>query len=94
MLLGIIDMLAVNISGWYGPASISIAEKWHILVRMRRRFGECAMRARAESLPASHNIWKRRGKEKKTTKSRQALRIQSGPSVVHKNHFLPKALLR
>ena len=53
-----------------------------------------AANARAPSLPASHNIWKRRGKEKKTTKSRQALRIQSGPSVDHKNHFLPKPLLR
>ena len=72
--------------------NISIARKWHI--RMRRRFGKVNARARAESLPASHNIWKRREKKKKTTKSRQALRIQSGPSVVHKNHFLPKALLR
>ena len=57
------------------------------------RQSQCA-RARAESLPASHNIWKRKEKKKKTTKSRQALRIQSGPSVVHKNYFLPKALLR
>ena len=73
--------------------NISIARKWHI--RMRRRFGAHARaRAAAESLPASHNIWKRRGKKKKTTKSRQVLRIQSGPSVVHKNQFLPKALLR
>ena len=113
MLLGIIDMLAVNISGWHGPASPATpSPRNERHMRMRRRFGECA-RGRREPAGQSQYMEKKRKREEndqKQTGAQNSVRPfcrsqktffaqsfaqkETGSSLLHKNYFLPKALLR